>query len=93
MARKTKAQQWARKTPAERVKLYRDMAAHLREVATELGSGAAPGEAMALGLAARQFTGIAGHVQNQIELETRPTCCPSARMFGSCDGHPDEVAA
>ena len=77
-----KAQQWAKKTPEERVKLYRSMAQHCRDVARALGPGE---ESRRLELTARNWIGVAATVRGRIEIDRHPQCCASARLFGSCD--------
>ncbi len=96
----TKAQQWARKTPVERMRTYRRTIALLHAVAEdldethparsigEIGPDGPPpgtkGEAVALRMAARSLGGVAARVQASIEVSKRPQCCRNARMGWKC---------
>ena len=84
---KSKAENWATRSAKDRAKLYLGMRAHLREVASLLDDEC-PGEAQSLLLTARSFGGVAAQVHKRIEMDKRPSCCFSAKMFGSCKCEP-----
>ena len=89
----TAGKKWAKKTPADRVKLFRMLSDQLTEMARELGDAAEPGEVRAIHIATRTIDGIGARVQSSIDFKRADTsCCLVSRTFGSCECLPKSSA-